>query len=303
MKKLKARIEQNTNYLLMLPGLICILIVIIYPSIRTIFMSFYDVKLLTASQPFVGLQNYVHLFEASSQILKIVWNTLFFSVASLIVGGVLALYTAYLLNKPYWGRGFFRVCFLVPWVTPPVVAGAIWKLIYSEGFSPINGLLMKLHLIEQPISFLGNMSWQFGPVNGPMLSMIVTNVWHFFPFVMITFLAAMQNIPGELYEAATMDGAGKGTQFFRITVPMIFPVMEITLLLQGIWQFNNFNTSYLLTQGGPMDMTNLLAVKVYTEAFVNFKYSSAATISVLMFLVVLIPAIIYIRRTNKDIFQ
>jgi multiple sugar transport system permease protein len=302
-KEIKAMIEKNTNYILLLPGLICIMIVIIYPSIRTILMSFYDVKLLAAKQPFIGLQNYSKLFEENSQILKIVWNTLFFAAASLILGGILALYTAYLLNKPYRGRAFFRVFFLVPWVTPPVVAGAIWKLIYSEGFSPINGILMKLHIIEQPISFLGNTTWHFGPVNGPMLSMIVTNVWHFFPFVMITFLAAMQNIPGELYEAATVDGASKGTQFFHITLPMIFPVLEITLLLQGIWQFNNFNTSYLLTQGGPMDMTNLLAVKVYAEAFVNFKYSSAATISVLMFLVVLLPAIIYIKRTNKDIFH
>jgi len=285
---------------MMIPALFVVTVVLIYPAVRTIYLSFIDVTGFKETFRFIGLDNYRVVFEDGG-VSRIILNTVTFAILSLLVATPLALFSANLLNRSFRGRGVIRTLFLIPWITPPVVAAAIWKALYSESFSPINGLLMKLHLIDKPIAFLGNTDWGFGPVSIPMISLVLMNVWSIFPFMMIMFLAAMQNIPGELYEAATMDGAGKRRQYFSITLPMILPVLEITLLLQGIWQWNNFNSSYLLTRGGPLDLTNLLAVKVYSEAFINFKFSYASAIAVVMFLVSLIPSVLYIQRTSKEI--
>ncbi|MCC3372319.1 carbohydrate ABC transporter permease [Cohnella sp. REN36] len=303
MKAFKASLwDRYAAYWFLLPALLCILVFIVYPSVRSVWMSFFNIELLNNAGQFIGFRNYTDFFQNGS-LIKLIGNTLFFSIVSIAVACPFSLYISHLLNKPYWGRGFFRTLFLIPWVTPPVVAASVWKFILSENFSPINGLLLQLHLIKKPISFLGNIEWGFGPVNLPMLFMILVNVWSIFPFMMVMFLAAMQNISSDIYEAATVDGAGNKRKFFAITIPLIMPVMGITLLLQSIWQFNDFNTGFLLTRGGPLDMTNLLAVKVYSEGFLNFKYSSAATISVIMFLIVLIPSIAYIKTTGKEQFD
>jgi ABC-type sugar transport system permease subunit len=113
------------------------------------------------------------------------------------------------------------------------------------------------------------------------------------------FLTSLQTIPNELYEAATVDGASKGQKFRSITLPLMLPAAEISILLQGIWQFNSFNLSYLVTHGGPLNTTELLSVRIYNEAFISYNYGFASAISVVMLLVVLIPAIMYIRRTLK----
>lgn len=301
-KSLSSFLDRYISYILILPVLLCITAVILYPSIRTIAMSFYRVELLNPERSFVGLENFSEILK-NPDLLRIIGNTLFFSLASLVISTILALYSAQLLNKPYWGRGLYRTLFLVPWITPPVVMGAVWKVLYSESFSPISGLLMTLGIIEKPISFLGNTEWGFGPVTLPMISLVIVNVWHMFPFMVVMFLAAMQSVPKDYYEAATVDGLGKTGQFYKITLPLIMPVVEITLLLEFIWQFNNFNSSYLLTQGGPVDMTNVLAVKVYQEAFINYKYSIASSISVLMFFIALIPSIFYIKMRVQNEFK
>jgi len=156
---------------------------------------------------------------------------------------------------------------------------------------------MKLGWIRHPIDFLGDPTIYLGFLSVPMLSLIVINVWAMIPFSMVMFLAGLQTIPTELYEAATVDGASKGQQFRKITLPLLMPVVKTSVLLQGIWQFNSFNLSYLVTHGGPLNSTELLSVRVYNEAFNNFKYGYGAAISVVMLLVVLVPALIYIRRT------
>jgi multiple sugar transport system permease protein len=118
--------------------------------------------------------------------------------------------------------------------------------------------------------------------------------------MVVMFLAGLQTVPTELYEAATVDGANKARQFRHITLPLLAPVMETTLLLQCIWQFNNFNLSYLVTKGGPLNTTELLAVRVYTESMTNFKYGYGAAISVVMMIVTLIPALMYISRVIRQ---
>lgn len=204
------------------------------------------------------------------------------------------------LNKKFRGRTFFRAMFLAPWVTPPLVTSAIWQLLLSETFSPINGLLMQLGWIDKPINFLGNTEPILGFLSMPLISIIIINVWSIFPFLMVMFLAGMQTIPAEMIEAATVDGANSVQRFFKITLPCLMPVIETSILLEGIWQFNNFNISYLVTKGGPLNSTMVMAVDVYTEAFINFNYGSGATISVLMMLIILFPAVVYLKKQLRQ---
>lgn len=291
-------LDKYTPFIMLLPALLGIIFVHLYPSLDSIKMSFFDIQLLKKDRPFIWFDNYIKLFNDPS-ILKIIINTLVFSIFSLLLGAILAMIVAIELNKGYKGRTFFRAIFLAPWVTPPLVTATVWRLLLSESFSPINRFLMDINLIERPINFLGQTDVILGFLSLPMVMVIIINTWSIFPFMMVMFLAGLQTIPAELYEAADVDGANKWHKFTKITLPSLMPVIETSILLEGIWQFNNFNISYLVTKGGPLNLTEVLAVRVYSEAFSNFKYSYAASISVIMFLIVLIPSLYYIRRSLK----
>jgi ABC-type sugar transport system permease subunit len=298
MKRLKEYLEKQSGYLMLLPALLCIGFVHLYPSIDAIRMSFFDIQLLKQGRPFVYFQNFSNALK-DPIFLQAFFNTIAWTVLSLVFATVFALYVSVKLNKSFRGRSFFRAIFLAPWITPPFIVAQIWKTIFNETFSPINSLLLSTHLTEAPISFLNSTKLFLGFFSTPLLWIIVVNVWTIFPFMMVMFLAGLQTMSKDVYEAGRIDGASNIQQFFRITLPQLLPVISSTLLIVGIWQFNNFNISYLLTHGGPLHQTELLAVKVYNEVFYNFKYSYGAAISVLMFLVILIPAVIYIRRETK----
>lgn len=291
----KKIIDKYTPVIMLLPALIGVLIVQIYPSLDSIRLSFTDKSLLNPVTSFVGLQNYITTLK-DPQTWQTILNTVIFAVVSLALATVFAMLVANELNKKFRGRTFFRAMFLAPWVTPPLVTSAIWQLLMSETFSPFNDLFMKLGWIETPINFLGNTERLWGFLSLPLISIIIINVWSIFPFLMVMFLAGMQTIPEEMIEAATMDGANAVQRFFKIKLPYLMPVIETSILLQGIWQFNNFNISYLVTKGGPLNSTMVMAVDVYNEAFVNFNYGNGATISVLMMIILLFPAIVYLKK-------
>lgn len=301
MKKLwdKIRIDRYTPFLMLLPTAIVIIGVSIYPTLKTMGLSFYDKNLLNKEIPFVGLDNYIEAL-LSREIWQTIFNTLFFAIVSLAGGVVLAMYVAVKLIKPLPGKGVFRTLFLVPWVTPPLVTSFVWRILFSENFSPINSVLLRLGIINKPLNFLGSTEVYFGFLSIPLLMLIIINIWSIFPFLMVMFIAGLQTVPQELYEAATMDGAGKITRFWRVTVPCIWPVISVSVLLELIWQFNNFNISYMVTSGGPLGLTRTLAVEVYQQAYTRYRYGYAAAVSVIMMLIMLIPAIKYIRSTLKE---
>ena len=299
MDKLKKFVNKYTPVIMLLPALIGVLIIQIYPSLDSIRLSFTDKSLLNPITSYVGFDNYIKALS-DPQTWQTILNTLVFAVLSLALGAVFAMLVANELNKKFRGRTFFRAMFLAPWVTPLLVTSAIWQLLLSETFSPINGLLMQLGWIDKPINFLGNTEPILGFLSMPLISIIIINVWSIFPFLMVMFLAGMQTIPAEMIEAATVDGANSVQRFFKITLPCLMPVIETSILLEGIWQFNNFYISYLVTKGGPLNSTMVMAVDVYTEAFINFNYGSGATISVLMMLIILFPAVVYLKKQLRQ---
>jgi ABC-type sugar transport system permease subunit len=286
-------------FLMVIPAILCILAVHIYPSVRSISMSFFDINLTKQARPFIGLANFREALT-NSVVIRVLFNTFLWAGFSLFFGGLFALFVAQQLNKAFKGRAVFRTLFLAPWVTPPIVISLIWRQILSRDFSPISGLLMKLGLIRTPVNFLGNTTLYFGLISIPMLTLIVINIWSMFPFCMVMFLAALQTIPHEMYEAARVDGASRLQVFWRITFPMLLPVIQTTLLMQGIWQFNSFNLSYLVTHGGPLNSTELLSVTVYNAAYTGFRYGYAGAISVIMLCIVTVPAVYSILNSLRS---
>lgn len=286
--------------MMIIPAILASVFVHLYPTLEAIRMSFFDIQLLRPGRPFIGLDNYVRVLSDETTI-RVIMNTVVWTVLSLALGSIVAIFLAVKLNRSFRGRGFLRALFLVPWVTPPYIVAIVFRRLLSENFSPINVFLMDIGLIQRPISFLGNTTpFLGGLVSIPMLSLIFVNVWSIFSFMMVMFLAGLQTIDTSLYEAARIDGASKRQMFSKITMPLLIPVVETVILLQAIWQFNNFNLSFLVTRGGPLNMTELAAVRVYNEAFINFRYGTAAAQSVVMLLIVLIPAIFYLRRRMRD---
>lgn len=290
-------LNQWTSFLMLMPAIASLLIVSIYPTVKTIWMSFFDKSILKKEEPFIGLANYIEAFSKAGT-WQTIFNTLFFAIVSLALGVSLAMLIATKLIKPYPLRGFFRAMFLIPWVTPPLVASIVWRFIFSENFSPINSILLKLHLIKVPVNFLGSTATFLG-VSEPLIVLTIINVWSIFPFLMVMFIAGLQTVPQEIYEAARMDGAGKMATFWKITVPCIRPVITSSIVLELIWQFNNFNISYMVTNGGPLGLTKTMAVEVYQAAFTNYRYGYASALSIIMMLIALIPSIFYIRSSLK----
>ena len=290
-------LNQWTSFLMLMPAIASLLIVSIYPTVKTIWMSFFDKSILKKEEPFIGLANYIEAFSKAGT-WQTIFNTLFFAIVSLALGVSLAMLIATKLIKPYPLRGFFRAMFLIPWVTPPLVASIVWRFIFSENFSPINSILLKLHLIKVPVNFLGSTATFLG-VSEPLIVLTIINVWSIFPFLMVMFIAGLQTVPQEIYEAARMDGAGKMATFWKITVPCIRPVITSSIVLELIWQFNNFNISYMVTNGGPLGLTKTMAVEVYQAAFTNYRYGYASALSIIMMLIALIPSIFYTRSSLK----
>ena len=297
--RVRNKLDRYTPVIILLPAVIGIVVVSVLPSLDAVRMSMFDIQLLKDEHSFVGLQNYITALK-DPEFIKVILNTIFFCVVSLFLGAVLAMKIATQLVREYPGKAFFRSIFLSPWVTPPLVTATVWRILLSENFGPVNTVLLKLGVIDQPISFLGSTDQFLGVLSIPMLVIIIINVWSIFPFMMVMFIAGLQTVPKELYEAAQMDGANKRQQFFKITLPSIMPVIQTSVLLEGIWQFNNFNISYLVAKGGPLNLTKLLAVEVYNQAFANFKYGYASGVSVIMVLIVLIPSVFYIRDSLKS---
>ena len=291
--------DRQTFTIMLIPAVVSILVISIWPTIETVGLSFFEKKLLKEGETFVGVANYLEAF-ANKEIWQTIFNTVFFSVVSLAVAIALAMYVAVKLIKDYPLKGFFRAAFLVPWVTPPLVASFVWRTLLSANFSPINSVLLRLNIIDVPISFLENTNTIFGFLSIPLVMLTIINVWSIFPFLMVMFIAGLQTVPKELYEAATVDGAGRIRQFWRITVPCIKPIIAVSVLLELIWQFNNFNVSYMVTQGGPLGLTKLLSVEVYQQAFSKFNYGFASAVSVIMMMIVLIPAVAYMRSSMKN---
>lgn len=284
-------------YLMVAPALFLVLALGVYPMIDSLRLSVvqYDLmRIPTEGTPFVGLANFQEIFE-DARFRQALVNTWMFVI--LAVGGVviLGLLVAQVLNLEFRGRGTLRSLVLVPWVIPPVVASAIWMWMYQPDRSPINQVLSALGLIETNIRFLTDASNTFGPISIPMLAVTSVRIWGGIPFVTVMILAGLQSIPKDIYESAEIDGANTVQKFWHVTIPLLRPVLSILITLLVIGGLGHFEINYIMTGGGPANLTNILAVMAYQQAFTLFRFDLAAAMSTVILMMTGVIALIYIR--------
>lgn len=289
--------RRNRNgYLLVAPAVISILLLSVYPLLRGIGISFlnYDMtKSNTASfGTFAGFKNYMTVF-ANAKYQKAVFNSVTWTLVNLVLQVVFAMGVALVLNEKLRGRAVFRTVSLLPWAIPSAISALTFSALYDTKIGVFNMLFVRLGIFKESYSFLGN-------VNTAMPSVIVANVWKSTPFLMIFILAALQGVSHELYESSAIDGAGKVKRFMFVTLPNIKEPMAVAVILNAISIFNNFNAIWLLTKGGPLNSTEIMYTYAYRQAFVDHKFGYAAAVSVVIFIVIAILTVIYIRMISSE---
>ena len=279
-------------YLLLLPALIIMLSVVIVPIVNAVSMSFQSYNLTRPNKiGFIGVQNYAKLFS-DNVFWGSLWRTViwvFFGVGGQFLFGFML---AVILNKSFRGRGIVRAVSLIPWVTPGVLIALMWTWMYDGNYGVINDLLMKLGLISDKIAFLARK-------DTAMPSVIITIIWQGIPFFALMILAGLQGIPGDLYEAADIDGATGWKKLIYVTIPSLKNTIFVTTMLRIIWVANSVDVIFNMTDGGPAYATQTLSVYVYKKASsLDMGYASA--MAIMLMLVLLIVVIPYLKSTFKE---
>ena len=275
-------------YFLVAPSAALILLIVAYPMAKGFVYGFTNGTLLKAGA-FVGLQNYVTLLSSQDFLNALGFSVVFalFNVAGCYA---LGLGLALLLNLDIPGRGFFRTALLLPWIVPSIVAIISWRWMIADEQAPVNRLLHAFDL--GPVFFLSDSRWA-------IVSVIAIKIWRSFPFMMLSLLAALQAIDRSLYEAAELDGANPLQIFFRVTLPQLRNISIVLCLLMTIWTVNDFDTPWLLTQGGPAGATENLVLLAYRYTFGrnNLGLGSATSFVTLLILMALI--VMLLRRQRE----
>lgn len=282
-----------TPYLLVAPAFTVMLMIVAYPFANAIWMSFHQAQLLRPDRnAFVGLANFQQALE-DSVFREAVGNTVVWVLGT--VGGqlLLGLLFALVLNEAFLGRGFVRAVVLIPWVTPSVVCALIFLWMFNGSFGVINHLLVGMGLIGKPILWLSDASTA-------LPSAMAGLVWHGFPFFTIMILAALQAIPGDLYEAAKVDGADAWRSFRYVTLPLMMPTILIITLLRTIWVSNHVDIPYVMTGGGPGYSSTTLALYTVTTARVKLDFGYASALSILLATVLFVGAAVYFTYLKRQ---
>ncbi|MBS7454187.1 sugar ABC transporter permease [Microvirga sp. 3-52] len=259
--------------LFMLPAAIFLLVFLSYPLGLGVWLGFTDTR-IGRTGVFVGLENYQLLWEDSIFWLS-VFNTILYTVAASILKFMLGLWLALLLNEHLPLKAIIRAVVLLPWVVPTVLSAIAFWWIYDTQFSIISWALLELGWISSPINFLGD-------PNNARATVILTNVWRGIPFVAITLLAGLQTISPSLHEAATLDGATSWQRFRFITLPMLSPLIAVVMTFSVLFTFTDFQLIYVLTRGGPLNATHLMATLSFQRAIPGGQLGEGAAIAVAM---------------------
>lgn len=290
-------------YKLILPAVAMMFVVHFIPIVWGFIISFLKVDASYISHwmdaPFVGLEHYLSIFNPKTAVGSEFWfslrQTILFSFGSTVFIYLLGLLTALLLNMKFRGRLAARTIVLVPYIAPSVATIFIWRMMLSSQTGIINGILMTIGLIENPIF------WLIGP--NTLYSIIIVNVWINFPFAAIMLYAGLQSIPEQLYEAADIDGAGRWAKFRYITFPQLRPVTTVIVLLMVVWSFINFTIPFYLLGQQPSKFGEVLMVFIYNYAFSSWSFGLGAALSVLLFLAAMVFSYAYYRKTISGDFQ
>jgi multiple sugar transport system permease protein len=283
--------QQLLGYCYLIPVAVCLGGTILFPILKAMHMSLYHHVLFKPKEyGFIGLGNYRRLLADETFWLTL-WNSLvwvFGSVGFQFLGGFVA---ALLLHPSFRGRAFVRTVTLLPWIVPGVVVALVWEWLYQPNYGVINDVLLRLGWLHERVAWLSD----------PALAMpavVATNVWRGVPFFAIMLLAGLQAIPDELYEAARVDGAGVLQRFRHITLPLLRPIIIVATATRVIWTFNYADLIFVMTNGGPANATQITSTYTLVTAYSTLDFGYAATLSVVLLVIMLIFTVLYLRVTR-----
>lgn len=277
-------------YAYIAPVIILMILLLVIPIFMVIKFSFYDNVIVNENPIFVGLQNYVKILSDKT-FHKAVQNTLFFVIVSVVAHLVLGMLFAMLLNTRYLAtrtKSIFRVIYVLPWMFTASVIAILWKMMLNPN-GVVNFLLQTLHFTETHIEWLSSRKFALAAVS-------VINIWSGYPFYMISILAGLQGISGDLYEASSLDGANASQTFFRITIPQMSPILISLIMLDFVWTLQQFALIWMTTGGGPINATEMLSTYIYKQGFSSYQYAQASASAVMVLLICIVIAVFYVRH-------
>jgi multiple sugar transport system permease protein len=281
-------------YLLLLPVLVTVGLVLLYPIAKNVWLSLHALDYVRPqrAQTFLGGENYQQLL-ASRDFWLGMWNTVVYTVGTVLGSALIGLGTAVFLNEKFRGRWLARTLTILPWAVPYVAAVLMWTWIMDAEYGVLNYLLLKTGLLDAKIPWLASPAYA-------MAAVLIVTIWKQFPFATVMLLAGLQAIPDALYEAAQIDGAGRWRRFVHITLPGLRSVTAVVLILLTIWAFRRFAVIYVMTGGGPARATETLPIQTYLEAFSNYNMGSAAALGTVSLLISMAITLIYLRVLPKS---
>jgi multiple sugar transport system permease protein len=282
-------VRQGTlGLFLIAPALALLAAVLAWPLLSAILLSFQDVRVVGSEGPFVGGANYVKVL-GDPAFWRAAWLSVVWVAANAALQTVLALAAALILHQTFPGVRIARTWIILSWIVPTVVVVMIWRWLFSTSGGVVNPALMGLGVTDRPVGFFASPWMAFA-------TLVLINSWRWFPFITLMMLAGLTRIPGDLIEAARVDGAGPWKRFTRITWPLLAPTLTVLLVIGTLLSFNVFDVIWLMTSGGPAGGTRTLPVLIYETAFRGYRISEAATIAVLATVLLMAFAVFATRK-------
>lgn len=284
--------------LLYLPAIIIIFGIVIYPMIYALIMSFTSYTVRKPVMDFIGFTNYAAILS-DIEFWSAVGRSIVFTVSSLFFQIVLGLAFAVLLNHPRLRcKMLFRGLAITPWLVPTVAVAMIFRWMFHDLYGVMNYALVDAHLINSP------KAWLAGETSA-MLILILANIWRGTPMLITMFLAGMQGIPSDIYEAGYIDGANAWMRFYRLTLPLLMPVVMISGVLRFIWTFNFFDLPWVMTAGGPAQATQTTPIYAFRSAFSSYRMGEGSAITIILFIILIIFAAIYflLKRHQDKVYN
>lgn len=280
---------------LVVPSFLILFAVVFYPFVYNVVISFSNMSLTRIKDwSIIGPQQYIKVFTEPTQpdFYTVFFKTIIWTVVNLTFHVVIGVFLALIINqKEIKGKPIFRTLLILPWAIPQYIVALTWRGMFNYEYGSINLILTKY--LSLPA-----VEWLKSPTEA-FIACILTNVWLGFPFMMVIALGALQSIPGELYEAADIDGASWWHKLWKITIPLIRPVMIPAITLGTVWTFNNLNIVWLVSNAGePSDQTHILVSFVYKAAFNLYRYGYAAALSMVIFVILLLFSLVFMRKTR-----
>lgn len=280
--------QTSAAWIFVFPALLGMLIFIIIPIFFSFGLSFAKWDLLNPIQ-FVGLDNYKEIFT-EPLFGKILLNTVVFALATSFFGVIIPLILAAIMNNKIRGTDFFKTAYFLPFITPMIVIGIVWEWIFDPNIGLLNKVL-QVHI-----------NWLYDP-HWAMPALIIVSVWKLIGYNMIIFLSGFSGISNSMFEAAKIDGANPVETFFYVTIPLLSPTIFFVVIITAVSSFQVFDLIYLMTQGGPLDSTNVLVYAIYKNAFEYFNAGKASAIAYVLFVIILVLTLLQWNMRKKLVYN